>query len=357
MRRPEKQIVTWPDAITAFSGGLPGPDAVPDFARKASLRSVLERLSWRSALGSTGLVGLAACLGGAVRLLPWLLDPSVTFRLATPFARGLAELACEAALVVGWPVGWALGTARFVERGEARAFATLGESPERTILRLAPQGMVFACALAGVSFMGGREASDPGRVVTDLIAVGREACAGVAADGTYVIPFTGAAWLCSPDAPPHIVGRAPGTLSGAMFTARDARTSGDLREINLFDAHLALGSARIQAGALRIRGLSPFAHASRIPPFARALALVLAAALASSLTALRILRGSVQGRFAALSTAATGALAALGAMRAVERGDSPWGFAVAVPTCALVAVVLISEVFSRLRQRMRAASR
>ena len=321
------------------------------------MTSPIEGLAWRSALGAIGAVALAAGLGGAVRLLPWLLDPAVTFHLATPFARGLMALACEAAVVVGWPAGWAIATARIVERGEAHALATLGESAARTVLRLAPQGLALACALGFVSFMGGREATEPGRVVTDLVARGREACAGVTAQETYIVPFAGATWLCSPGVTPRLVGRAPGALSGAMFTAGDAHAAGDLREIDLLDAHLVLGSARVRAGVLRMKGLLPFAHASRIPPVVRALSLVLAAALASSLTTLRILQGAVRGRFAALSTSAVGSVAALGVLRTVERGEGSWAFAVGAPIAALAAVLLISGLLSHLPPRMRAASR
>ncbi len=321
------------------------------------MKSPIEGLAWRSALGATAAVALAAGAGGAIRLLPWLLDPAVTFRLAMPFARGLAALACEAALVVGWPVGWALATARVVERGEAQALATLGESEARTVLRLAPQGIALACALAFVSFMGGREATEPGRVLTDLVARGRDACAGVTSPATYVVPFAGSTWLCAPSVTPRLVGRGPGALSGVMFTARDARAAGDLREIDLLDTHLVLGGVRAQIGLLRLRGLLPFAHTSRIPPGARAFALVLAAALAASLTALRILQGAVRGRFAALSTSAVGSVGALGALRAVERGEGPWGFTMAAPVAALAAVLLISFVLPRLPRRMRAASR
>jgi hypothetical protein len=142
-----------------------------------------------------------------------------------------------------------------------------------------------------------------------------------------------------------------------MFTAGDARAAGDLREIDLLDAHLVLGTARLQVGLLRLKGLVPFAHASRIPPSARALSLVLAAALASSLTTLRILEGAVRGRFAALSTSAAGSVAALGALRAVERGDGPWAFSAAAPIVALGTVLLISGLLSRLRRRIRTASR
>lgn len=354
-RRLEGKYVQSRQSIRRTARSAPEPPFAP--VRSTPVKSPIEGLAWRGALGATGVVALAAGLGGVVRLLPWLLDPAVTFRLAAPFARGLAALACEAALVVGWPVGWAIATMRVVERGEARALATLGESAARTVLRLAPQGLALACALGFVSFVGGREASEPGRVVTDLIARGREACLGVTSDATYVVPFASATWLCSPSAAPRLVGRAPGTLSGSLFTAGNASAAGDLREIDLHDAHLVLGGARVQVGLLRLRGLLPFAHASRIPPFARALSLVLAAAFASSLTALQILEGAIRGRFAALSTSAAGPIVALGALRAVESGEGPWIFTALAPIAALVAVALISNVLSRLPPRMRAASR
>ena len=151
--------------------------------------SPLQGKALRSALAASGAVAVAAGLGGAVRLLPWLLDPAVTFRLAMPFARGLLALACEAALLVGWPIGWALAAAALVERGEARALATLGESPTQAVVRLGPQAAAFACALGLVSFLGGREASEPGEGLTDLVERGRETCASVRDEGIYSVPF------------------------------------------------------------------------------------------------------------------------------------------------------------------------
>jgi len=325
------------------------------------MTSPLKARALRGALAGSGAVAAAAGLGGAVRLLPWLLDPAVTFRLALPFARGLAALACEAAIVVGWPIGWALAAASFVERGEARALATLGESPRGAVARLAPQAAAFACALGLVSFLGAREASEPGRVVTDLVERGRASCSEVEGDTTFSVPFAGVTWLCTPRVAPRLVGRGPGGLSKAVFTAAAARATGDLREIDLDDARVALGAARVHVGSLRLRGLSPFTHASGVPPAARALSLMFAGALAAGGSVLVLLRGSVRGRLAAIVVAAAGSLAALGAMRAIDRSEGAWAGAwaatLAVPGVTLVALLVATGVLSRLPRLLWTASK
>ena len=100
-----------------------------------------------------------------MRVLPWLLDPRVPWRVAVPFGRAVASVAVEAAVLVGWPIGWALATFALCERGEARVLATLGERPARTAARLAPMALLFGTIVAGASLAGGRDASEPGRVL------------------------------------------------------------------------------------------------------------------------------------------------------------------------------------------------
>ena len=58
----------------------------------------------------------AALLGAAIRVLPWVLDPQIPWRVAAPFVRSLLALAMEAAFITGWPIGWALAAHRLVER-------------------------------------------------------------------------------------------------------------------------------------------------------------------------------------------------------------------------------------------------
>src|SRR5512140_174181 len=128
---------------------------------------MLQRTALRAAATVTGVVLVAAGLAAAVRLLPWLLDARVPAHVALPFARGLLAVALEAALLLGWPIGWALATHRLVERGEALVLQSLGEAPLATLRRLAPQGLALAAVLAAASLVGGRDAREPGRVVTE----------------------------------------------------------------------------------------------------------------------------------------------------------------------------------------------
>jgi hypothetical protein len=329
----------------------------------------------RGALVASLLVLLAALVGAAVRLLPWVLDPSIPWATLAPFARSLLAVAVEAAVLTGWPVGWALAAARLVERGEARVLASLGERPSQTLLRLAPQAALFAALLAITSVALGRDAAAPGRIVGALLAEGRAACdastAGSPAtdDGTtassppappatHAVPFVAATWLCAPGGA-RLVGRTP--IGGLVFTATDARVSDDLRRIDLEDARLAVAGStksedsltfRIRVGTLTLRGLAPFAQASSLPPWLRALVVTasgLAAASAAVFALLELRRRRV-GTVAAVAIGAAGPLAALGALRGLELripevASGAWLFAfLLVPLAAVAAVALAAAV-------------
>src|SRR5439155_1377594 len=98
-----------------------------------------------------------------------------------------------------------------------------GMRPADTALRAA---VCASAALALVSAIGGRDAREPGRVVTELLVQGKSACDRAPAPAVYAVPFSGATWLCDPGhAPPRLVGHAPGELRSALFTASNARVS------------------------------------------------------------------------------------------------------------------------------------
>jgi hypothetical protein len=310
-------------------------------------------------LGATGLILAAALVGATIRLLPWALDPSISWTTLAPFAKSLLAVAFEAALMTGWPVGWALATQRLVERGEARVLASLGESPLRTIARLLPQGLVFAAVLVLSSVVLGREAAAPGRVVNALLAEGRASCAPGA---THGVPFVSVTWLCTKDMP-RLVGRAP--IGGVVFTAENARVSDDLRRIDLDKARLALpgtegkaspSKVRVRVDALVLRGLAPWARASSIPPVLRAAVVTgsaLAAGCAAAAAILRTRRRRVGG-VAAASIGAAGPLAALVALRALELRvpETAPGFWLIlfglVPLAALTAIFAVATLVTAL---------
>lgn len=318
-----------------------------------------------SALIASGAIAVVGMVAGAVRLMPWLLDPAVPWRVAAPFARGLAAVALEAALLVGWPVGWALAACRFVESGEARVLLTLGERPVRTAWRLAAQGALLGAALAAVALVYGNDASAPGRVATELVAQARVACVHVATPTTYAIPFTDLTWLCAPDRAPRLVGQAPGAMRGAVLTASDARIAGDFRGLELDDARLLLAGdppVAIHVASLSMRGMAPWAQASTLPPAWRALLLALTAWSAALLAAYLVLRLGVGTRVAAIVLGAAGPVAALGLLRLLERADARPALFVLLPAsaCALpAALALVAGAraeLRRLRHPRRAAS-
>ncbi|HEY4013374.1 MAG TPA: hypothetical protein VGM06_08555 [Polyangiaceae bacterium] len=299
-----------------------------------------ERSARATAATTCLAIALAGIVAGAVRILPWLLDPAVPWRVAAPFARGLAALALESALVVGWPVGWTLACFRSVERGEARVLQTLGERPARTVARLAPQGTMFALLLVTISLVSGADATAPGRIATELLTAGRDSCASASAPSTFVVPFTGMTWLCTPGHEPRLAGAIPGAMSqDVVLTAKSARIAGDFRSAELEDARLLVaGPARtpfaVHVASLLIHGMSPWARASTLKPLLRALLLALAAWSTASVAAYGALRLAVRSRAGAILLGAAGSTAALGLMRAFERAELHPSMFMLIPVAA-----------------------
>lgn len=291
------------------------------------------------------VVGLSAValLAGAVRVLPWLLEPSVPVRVAFPFARSVAELAVEAALLAGFPIGFTLAAQRFAERGEARVYELLGQPPWRGLLRLAPAAAPFVIALASISYAGGRDAEAPGRVAQDLVDQGAVACATSEHEMTRTVPFVGATWLCAPNTPPRLYGRAP--VGGAVYSARHLRVSGDMRRVDLEDARVLAGSAELSIGELTLRGLSPYAQSSALPPFLRALLVVLAALASAAAAVHAALVKRIQTALGAVVLGATGPLTALGSLRLLDRLDVGQAHYVVLPLVAGGAAWLVGWLF------------
>lgn len=358
----------------------------------APIRRVLPlpRLARISALVASLAIATVGVMAGAVRLLPWLLDPAVSWRVAAPFARGLAAVALEAALLVGWPVGWALACVRFVETGEARVLLTLGESPAATARRLVPQGAVFATVLAAVALVYGSDASAPGRVATELVAQARRSCEQASAPTTYAIPFTDMTWLCAPGRGPRLVGSAPGGMAGAVVTATGARIAGDFRALDLDDAQVLLGARpgrdgpdaaelHVSVAALSMHGMVPWASASSLPAALRAILLAITGWSTASMAVYGVLRrgswhggrraarrgaraggdaplGEAGGRVGALALGSAGPLAALGVVRLLERADAHAAAFLVVPLAGMVACAVTIVLLSRLRWPWHAAS-
>jgi hypothetical protein len=312
-----------------------------------------------SASWSAGAAALAL-LAGAVRVMPWLLERDVPFRVALPFARSLLAIAVEAALMVGWPIGFALACHRFSSRGEARVLALLGERPGTTTARLLPQALGFAALVAFASAIGGADASAPGRVANDLVDQGRSSCDHASSAAVYTVPLVGAAWLCTPGRPARLYGHGPGAMSGVSFTAEQAHIAGDMRRIDLDEATLMLGpnddAPRARIHSLTLRGFSPWASAATLGPVSRPLVTSLSALVAAMIAAWACLRRFARAPVVALAVGAAGPLAALGAIRSLERLDAPVLSFAAVPVVAAAASGLV-VLFAVLLGNRRAASK
>lgn len=326
----------------------------------------------RFAAVATTMVLATALIAALIRLLPWVLDPTMAWGTVAPFAKSLLAVAFEAALMTGWPVGWALATQRLVERGEARVLATLGEPPSRTIARLLPQALLIGAMLVLSSVVLGREAVAPGRVINALLEEGRASCSDRA---THNVPFVGATWLCpaghgGPEDRPRLVGRAP--IGNLVFTAEDAKVSDDLRRIELAGARLALPTesseavkVRVRVDALVLRGLAPWARASSLPPSVRAIVVASSTMMAACASVAAILRARRRrvGGVAAAAIGAAGPLAALASLRALELRipeTSPGGWLLLfalVPLGALGAVIGAAALVTALPERRPADSK
>jgi hypothetical protein len=318
----------------------------------------LPRHARTSALVASGGIALAGIVAGGVRLLPWLLDPAVPWGVALPFARGLIAVALEAAVLIGWPVGWALASYRFVERGEARVLLALGERPLRTVGRLAPQGAVLALLLSAVALVYGSDARAPGRVATELVAKARSACLRAATPTTYSVPFTEMTWLCAPGRPPILVSRGPGAMRGAVFTASDARIAGDFRSVELDQARVLVGTTpavTIRVGALTLRGMAPWARAAILRAGERAVLLVMTGWGVASLAAFAVLRRAVRGRVGAIVLGAAGPIAALGVLRLLEREGAPPAAFALLPVAACAACGACAGLLAMLPRLRRVA--
>src|SRR5690606_37509964 len=214
------------------------------------------------------LVVLMLALGAAlVRLLPWLLSPEVPLGVALPFAKALVAVAFEAAFLVGVPAGCGLGTALFVERGEARALHSLGVSPLGLSLRALP--VIFGCSLLGLvaTSLAQSSTDNPGRFARALVERGREGCES-ARPRSVSVPIVGVTWLCFEQGPPRVTGPVPESGGRAWSSARTIGGTDDCAVFEASDVYVATpqGAARFRFAlhvvTARVAGLPAWGKSS-----------------------------------------------------------------------------------------------
>jgi hypothetical protein len=303
---------------------------------------------------AAGVLAVAALAGG-IRVLPLLLAPGVLARLVPVLARGAAGVALETAFFVAPPLAFALAASRLVDRGEARALFAIGARPIRLVAAAWPAllGVAMAAGLAATAW--GREAAAPGRVIRDLLAEARAACAASPPPAVAEVPLLGVSWVCVRGAGPRVVGPAQAGPGGA-FMAASIEVSDDLRSVGATDLTLLLparegeGPLRVEVAAASIRGLAPVGRASNLSVPARAALLGLSAPVLAAAAAWIVLRAAVRGRTAALALGAVGPGAALLVFSALERGASAPRAYLAVPATGLAALLAAGIVARRARR-------
>lgn len=311
-------------------------------------------LSARSAFLAMLLVLTIGLSGGLVRLLPWLVAPEVPWRLCVPFGRLLLGTAVEVAVLVGMPLGVALGASTFVERGEARALASLGVSVERLVLPLAAPGLVVVALYVAVASTADPE--PPGRLAARLIAAGRMSCERGSASQRIDVPLVALTWLCLSERP-RLAGRVPGLGDRAWFTASDLAPTAELGSVSLTDLRFAaqIGShvLTLRAEDAKVSGLPRWGRPLSLSGAARGLVIGAGALGAALAAAWVVVRRSLASPLAATALAGIGALSMLFVLRKADaRAFSPFAYAL-VPICGLLSLLLVALGLEAVRRIAR----
>jgi hypothetical protein len=288
----------------------------------------------------------AASLAGLFRVLPWVVAPDVHLRVAFRFAGGLLAVALETALLCAPPIGWALASAVFVERGEARALHAVGLRPLEIVRTTFVPALLFAALAAVAALAWGTEAAAPGRLARSLVDEARRSCSEGGEPRVAQVPFVGVSWLCFGQDSPRLVGRVPGGGAGT-FSAAELSISDDLRTLRFSDMRLLLGESgaiRVHAADAKVSGMSPFGRASNLRPLARAALLSTTGVILALLASLLVLRGAYTSRLLALAMGAIGPIAALLVLSALEKGTRPGGVYLLVPAVATAALLGVEAV-------------
>jgi hypothetical protein len=297
---------------------------------------------------------LLACLGALVRTLPWLLASEVPLTAMTPLVRNLFVIALEASFYFGLPLGAAVGTARWIERGEARVFALLGEPPSRTaravLVGLVPGLAVLAC----LAYQSGRGAARPGEFVGELLERTSKECSK-SSIRTAAVPMVGVTWLCWPNAAPELVGRAP--VGNVWFSAKSLHFSGDLRDANVAHARFLFAKVDVTADQVELRGLPSVLPASGVAPRVRMWCLGLSACVCVWLLVYVQLRQRVRGSLTAVAAAGcaiAGSATGLLLYRHLETRQRPAVYWLGVPLLAAAVTFCAVYALSNLRRQRRA---
>lgn len=230
------------------------------------------------------VVASLALLLALSRVLPWLVEPTVSWSVSWPFLRALVTGALEVSLCLALPAGFALAAARLVDSGEADVALLSGRSP----LDVALAGWPVVAALGGVTLaaslawgVGPRDVA----AVDELLQGARRGCAG---RSLSEVPTLGVAWVCRPSP------RLAGVFGAAVAVDAADVTLSPTGEVRLVDLRASLRGppqVTVVAGEAIVRGVARGAAPSGVVGGARAaLELCVAAAGAMAVFALLVRR-------------------------------------------------------------------
>ena len=287
-----------------------------------------EHTLWRTTALSWAGVFIAGLGAACVRLLPWLLSPDVPREVALEFARALVGVAGEVACVFGLPLGAALASALFHERGEARTLFALGVSPLQVVAGSWRAALLLVVLGGSVTWGIGARSQSPGVFANQLLEAGKSSCSRARGPSSATLPLLDVSWLCVPGQPPLLAGSVPGAERRVWFTAAAATVRSDMTQVKLHGAELAFRSdqgqriARLRVNEARVVGLRWPGAGVRSGHRVRVLAALLGG-VSAALTAMTLtLRFALGGRLFATALAVLGSAAALAGLQAVDGNGS-----------------------------------
>ncbi|MCU0655886.1 MAG: hypothetical protein MUF64_11570 [Polyangiaceae bacterium] len=200
------------------------------------------------------VLGAAA---GLVRLLPWLLSPSVAPRISLHFAASLALASGEVAAAAALPLGLCLAAVSLQDRGEGLALLLCGVSPWSLLARAWRPCLLVALLGLGAGELLRREVARPGAVLQSWLQAARAGCGGRGRE-VQEIPGTGASWLCDGERSVLVWSPAP----GALVQAREVLVApaGDVWNLHVSrwswrgppEVDLEVGEASVEVGGVAV---------------------------------------------------------------------------------------------------------
>lgn len=250
------------------------------------LPHLLRRIAASVAATTAAVLGIALA-ASSVRLMPWLVSPTISWPATSVFARLLVASAVEVAFLVSIPTGVALSVWRLTTDQSARTLHTVGVGPLRIAAHAALVAAAAATLLTLVSAVARRPLHAPGRVSNHVVQAARSVCASAKPSS---VPGLGWTWLCV-ERRPTLVGVVGQGDDRIAWSASDVTFSDDLSAATFVDVTASSVLPRIDARVRRVAvtGFAPWIAPSAPRDDLRALALWVAAIVSSAASAWSLL--------------------------------------------------------------------